>query len=307
MNTLNPPNITVVITTKNRGDTLCNALESIFANEYKEFRVIIVDQSTDEITKNSIQKYINNHNVTYIKSDEVGYSRGKNIGISKSNTEMIAITDDDCIVPKNWVKCMVEAFREDDKIGIIFGNVLPGQYDDNLGFIPSYIREKSYIAHSINVKHNVEGISACMGLKKSMWIKLNGFDKMLGVGAHFRSAEETDLTIKALLNSYKVYETPKVFVTHHGFRNWEESSKLINSYWYGTGAMFAKHLKCGHFSILYNLIHLAFRWGFGKSRVIAVLGKKQYRLLRLNSFSKGFIEGFLTPVDKEKELFIEKN
>jgi len=71
--------------------------------------------------------------------------------------------------------------------------------------------------------------------------------------------------------------------------------------------MFAKQLKCGHFSILYNLLHLAFRWGFGKSRVIAVLGKKQYRLLRLNSFSKGFFEGFLTPVDKEKELFIEKN
>ncbi len=305
MNTKKIPEITVVITTRNRGDKLFSAIESIFSNDYENFKVVVVDQSTDDVTKKSVNNYINDKKLTYIMSDIPGCSRGRNVGIENSESELIAITDDDCVVPRNWLQSITEAFEIDERVGIVFGNVTPGEYDKSRGFIPTYIRENSYTAHSIKDKHNLEGISACMGLRKSMWEELNGFDHMLGVGAYFKSGEESDLTIRALLHGYSVYETPSVSLVHNGFRNWEEGFKLIESYWYGTGAMFAKHIKCGHFSIISVLTKLGIRWAFGSSRVIDSLGKQQHRMLRLYSFIKGFFSGLIMPVDKKKQLFVE--
>jgi GT2 family glycosyltransferase len=142
LNILNPPHITVVITTKNRGDILCNALESIFANEYKKFKVVVVDQSTDEVTKKAISKYLKNPQFTYIKSDSVGSSAGRNIAIENSESELVAITDDDCEVSVAWLENMVKAFDEDDNIGIVYGKVEPGKSDEGPGFIPSYLEER---------------------------------------------------------------------------------------------------------------------------------------------------------------------
>lgn len=284
-----------------------SALDSVLANDHPDYEVVLVDQSTDGITKSSIDKYIKDYNLNYIKSDETGYSRAKNLGISHCNSEYIAIVDDDCVVPANWLSSMEEAFGVDGKIGLVFGNVKAGEYDKNLGFIPTYIRDEPYLADSIYKKNNVEGISACMGLRKSLWEKLGGFDNMLGVGAYFGAAEETDLCIRALIQGYKVYETPKISVIHNGFRNWEESSELIKSYWYGTGAMFAKHIKCGHIQIFYILAGLAIRWVFGVSTVIAMLGIKKYRISRLISFVNGLLNGMAIPVDSSKGHFINRS
>ncbi|NIQ15578.1 MAG: glycosyltransferase, partial [Candidatus Dadabacteria bacterium] len=56
------------------GDVLCRALESVFASQYQKFRVIVVDQSTDETTKNAVSDYLENPQFRYISSDSVGSS-----------------------------------------------------------------------------------------------------------------------------------------------------------------------------------------------------------------------------------------
>ena len=56
--------------------------------------VVVVDQSTDEVTKKAISKYLKNPQFTYIKSDSVGSSAGRNIAIEDSESELVAITDD---------------------------------------------------------------------------------------------------------------------------------------------------------------------------------------------------------------------
>jgi len=225
LNISNPPHITVVITTKNRGDILCGALKSIFANEYKNFKVVVADQSTNEATKKAISKYFKNPQFAYIKSDSVGSSAGRNIAIENSESELIAITDDDCEVSVAWLENMVKAFDVDKNIGIVYGKVEPGKSDDGPGFIPSYLEENSFILKSIYDKHSLEGLSACMGVRKNVWEKLNGFDHMLGAGAFFNSCEETDLSIRALLGGLYEYYTPAVSVIQHGLRDRNEGKK----------------------------------------------------------------------------------
>ncbi len=305
MNILNPPHITVVITTKNRGDILCGALESIFANEYKNFKVVVADQSTNEVTKKAISKYLKNPQFAYIKSDSVGSSAGRNIAIENSESELIAITDDDCEVSVGWLENMVKAFDVDDNIGIVYGKVEPGKSDEGPGFIPSYLEEKSFILKSIYDKHSLEGLSACMGIRKSVWKKLNGFDHMLGAGVFFNSCEETDLSIRALLGGLYVYYSPAVSVIHHGLRDRNEGKKLAESYGFGNGALFAKHIKCGHFGMLYVLLRQTFVWAFGTTWVMLESDEK-HKWARMSSFLRGLQKGFSTPVNKMKGHFIER-
>jgi hypothetical protein len=118
------------------------------------------------------------------------------------------------------------------------------------------------------------------------------------------SAEETDLTIRTLLAGFFVYETPRVTIVHNGFRPWRESGTLVQRNWYGTGAVFAKNLKSGHWSVVPLLVRLAWRWAFGRSRVASSLGPRSHRLLRLTAFVRGFAAGVGMPLDRTTGHFV---
>lgn len=307
MDKTDEPKVTVVISTRGRGDRVVQTIQTILLNDYPDFELKVIDQSEEDTTEASLRPFLSDPRFHYFRTTTKGLSTGRNLGISHTQSEFIALTDDDCETPKNWLRELVTAFSVDSRIGIVFGNVLPGSYDRTMGFIPTYVRNKPFLAKGIYEKHRVEGISACMGLRRSVWEVLGGFDEMLGAGAPFKSAEETDFIVRALLDGYSVYETPKVTVIHHGFRTWKQGLTLIHGYWSGTGAMFAKHFKCRHWSIALVLLRLAWRWAFGVSQVSASLGKNPHRLLRLISFIKGFVTGVFTPVDKTKCHYIRQN
>ena len=45
-----------------------------------------------------------------------------------------------------------------------------------------------------------------MGLRRSVWEALGGFDQMFGTGASLHSAEDLDLTLRALLKGHAIYK-----------------------------------------------------------------------------------------------------
>jgi glycosyltransferase involved in cell wall biosynthesis len=294
----NVPPVTVVISTRSRGDSIVATVRTILLNDYPNFALRVVDQSVDDVTAASLRPFLDNPRLRYTRSATTGVSTGRNIGIGEAQSELIAITDDDCEVAPDWLWKLVAGFARDSRIGIIFGNVVPGRHDSTSGFIPGYSRHEPFLARGMHEKAQVEGLSACMGLRRSLWQVLGGFDQMLGAGSPLKSGAESDLTIRALLARYYVYETPDMTVIHHGFRRWEEGRILIHRYWYGTGAMLVKQLKCGHWPIVQLLLRLAWRWAFGRSRIASSLGNRPQRILRLVSFIQGFVAGAMTPVDR---------
>jgi GT2 family glycosyltransferase len=303
MNSMDIPVITVVVSTRNRGDSIVKTVETILSSDYSQFELRVIDQSEDESTEASLLPFVKNPHLQYLRTVSKGVSTGRNLGINSTQNELIAVTDDDCEIPRGWLKGLAAAFSVDPRIGVIFGNVLPGPHDPSAGFIPSYVRKDPFLARSIYEKNRVEGMSACMGLRRSVWQRLGGFDGRLGPGTPFRAAEEADFTIRTLLAGYFVYETPNVAIIHHGFRTWKQGLTLIHGYWYATGAMFAKHIKCGHWPVVLLLMRLGLRWLVGGSQVTASLGKNPQRWLRLISFIKGFGAGSFTPTDKKKCQF----
>ncbi len=297
--------ITVVISTRNRGTHIVKTIEKILLNDYSHFEICVVDQSENRLTEDALRSYLNTPGFRYIKADSRGIASGRNSGIEKANGEIIALTDDDCEVANNWLRELAKPFSIDQRIGIVFSNVLADAHDQELGFIPAYVRSSSFLASSMRDKHCVEGIGASMALRRSIWRELDGFDVMLGAGAPFRSGEDLDFVMRSLERGYLVYETPRTHVIHTGFRTWKEGRTLVYNYLYGIGATFAKHLKCKRLSVLIPLCHLFWRWAFREP--VVDLGRIPPRELRLRAFIKGFMAGANCPVDRGRGHFINLN
>lgn len=300
---VNCTRVTVVLSTRDRAGVIRHAVRTILENDHPDFEVVIVDQSDDRLTEDSLDGLLRDPRVRYLRSATRGRSAGLNAGIREAGGALILLTDDDCSVPGDWIQRFEAAFAVDDKIGIVFGNVLPAPQDHATGCIPAYIRHGPFLARGIRDKHRVEGVGACMAVRQSVWQSLGGFDEMLGAGSRFQAGEDGDLVIRALFAGHWIYETPAVSVTHHGHRSWEQLPALIHNYWLGTGAMMVKSFKMAPWRILPLLLRLAGKWAIGRSSVGASLGPRQRRLRKLWSFGTGFVAGATLLVDEATGLY----
>jgi glycosyltransferase involved in cell wall biosynthesis len=298
---INPPSISVVLSTRNRGDRILPTVVSVLLNQIPTFELIIVDQNDGEETALVLRQFQGDSRLRLIRSASRGLSAGRNAGIAVARAEIIACTDDDCEVSLDWLPKLQDAFASHPEAALVFGNVLPGPHDSTAGFIPAYVRHDACLAKGIRQKHRVEGIAACMGLRRCVWEELHGFDVQLGAGAMFHAAEEMDFTIRVLLAGHCIFETPNVAVVHHGFRTWNQGTKLVDGYYFGNGAMFAKHIKCGNWSVLAYLGAQLRNWVGGQPGVN--LGRRPPRRQRLRAFICGLLAGFRQPVNRAQSLY----
>lgn len=126
MNISKKPSVTVIVPYKNRLKLLFAALNSIFKQTYKNYKILIVYDNENKGDLNKIKKFIKSKNnkfssivkiETNKKNIGAGFSRNK--GIKKSNTKYIAFLDSDDLWVKNKLKLQIE-FME--KKNIVFSH-----------------------------------------------------------------------------------------------------------------------------------------------------------------------------------------
>jgi glycosyltransferase involved in cell wall biosynthesis len=125
-----PPRISVVMCTRNRPDTIEQAVISVLANDYPTFDLTVVDLSTTAATKDILRPVADvDRRLQYIHVEEPGLSRAYNTGIGRTKGELLAFTDDDCVVPKDWLNKIVRAFGEDTGADLLYGQVIAPESD----------------------------------------------------------------------------------------------------------------------------------------------------------------------------------
>jgi glycosyltransferase involved in cell wall biosynthesis len=294
--------VAVVVSTRNRPAGIVKTVHSIIESCEPSPTVIVVDQSDDDLTKEALKEVQGQERIRYIRATSRGLAAGRNEGIRAADSTFIAMTDDDCDVPVGWLANLLNAFAADERIGIVFGNVVASPHDKDIGFVPAYHRTEPFLATNILDAHHLEGMGANFCIRKSTWEALNGFDVAFGAGARFGSAEELDFRLRALAKGHAVYETPLATVTHSGFRTWKEGDALFRGYLYGIGAAMAKQIRLRNWGAIALIVALAHRWAFG-GPVVDLGIRKPSRLLRINAFLKGCWQGSTYPLDRAKGHF----
>jgi GT2 family glycosyltransferase len=295
------PLISVMICTCNRGDAVSRTLQTVFANSYPSFEVLLIDQNRGEMVRSSLRKHIEGKRIRYFQSPQRGLAHGRNFAVPQCHGEIIACTDDDCDVSPDWLLQIGRAFKTEGRVGLVFGRVDAGPYDVSRGLIPCNQLRNAFLARSMRDKIRLAGMGACMAFRRAVWEALSGFDAFLGVGAPFHSGDENDFVIRGLLAGFWINETPDIRVVHNGFRTWKELDGLVYSYMFGTGALFAKHFRLNPVTMLRLQASVFWRWIFHTPLI--KYETRTRRWYRLKCFSRGWWQGMRTPIDRERRVF----
>lgn len=122
--------ITLLVCTYNRAADLRELLESALAQETAsevKYEVLVVDNNSTDETRAVVESFINkgHQNLQYIFEAKQGKSHALNTGIAAVRGWGYVITDDDFILPPDWVQNIYEAFRANPDVSFVSGKVLP--------------------------------------------------------------------------------------------------------------------------------------------------------------------------------------
>jgi len=118
------PFVSVVICTYNRRNLLKDCLNSIFAMEYPKSRyeIIIVDGGSNDGTEELCKEF---PNIRFVIEKRFGLAHARNEGVELARGSIVAYTDDDCIVDKQWLRKLVAGFKFSESIVGVGGPVYP--------------------------------------------------------------------------------------------------------------------------------------------------------------------------------------
>lgn len=117
--------ISVGIITRNRQDVLKNCIDSITRNDAKPDEIIIVDNNSSDNTKKLIHNYKKNcPNIKYFFEKNVGRPYARKKLLSVFHGEILALTDDDCILDASWIKNIKNAFKKNPTALAIQGKAI---------------------------------------------------------------------------------------------------------------------------------------------------------------------------------------
>ena len=115
------PFISVVIPTYNRAQQTIAAIESVLAQTYPNFEIIVVDDGSIDGSGEAIQRFISQrtngcHQILFFSQPNQGASIARNTGIAKARGEYIAFLDsDDVWLPEKleWQVQALEQLKDD--------------------------------------------------------------------------------------------------------------------------------------------------------------------------------------------------
>ena len=123
--------ISVIVCTYNRAASLSKLLDCFLVQEWApafDYEIIIADNNSKDNTKDTVKSYELKFKgkLHYFFEPKQGKPHALNLSIEQARGEILTFTDDDCIVPKDYLKNVYKAF-EKNKEGVDFvgGKICP--------------------------------------------------------------------------------------------------------------------------------------------------------------------------------------
>jgi glycosyltransferase involved in cell wall biosynthesis len=276
------PSVTVVVPVRNGEQTIQSLLESLQKLDYDKVEVIVVDGNSTDKTREIVKKYP----VKLIVQKRRGLNVARNTGIRCSKGEIIAFTDSDCVVPKNWVTKIAENFK-DPQVTCVGGsakaldNDFISQYADNsiVRLMPFFTKREELE----KVKPFFRHPAGCnMAFRRKAAEEVGYFDENIQYG--FDEVEFADRICKA---GHKMVLDPDVLVWHKHRSTLKEFLRQNFQYGKGSGGVLRQK----------KLKDAVSKWSFlglmGFISWILITGSLTYLTLKLNStFYRWVLFGF---------------
>jgi glycosyltransferase involved in cell wall biosynthesis len=141
----------VIVPTYNRGKKLRESILSIEKNAFdkKNFEILIINDCSTDKTSLEIKKLEKRYsNILGLKTQKnSGPASARNLGIKKAKGKILLFTDDDCLVPKNWLQTYWDFFEKYPEVFGI-GGILSAKEENFFSFLEKVKDKVLGISHS---------------------------------------------------------------------------------------------------------------------------------------------------------------
>lgn len=211
------PIVSVVIPTRNAAVWLPGCLESLRYLEYPPelLDILIVDgESTD-----STQHVAKQHSVRIVNN--VGHSvcAARNLSLEHVKGELVAFTDADCRVTKNWLTDAVQYFS-DSQVGGVGGPTLSPEDQSYFAQAVNYLfRAAAAYADAAHIEHGVETKEVTHLPGCNMMFRKEILADVMPIDEHLITGEDVELCRRVRRQGYKLLWVPEMQVWHYNRKN----------------------------------------------------------------------------------------
>ena len=304
---INNVDLSIVIVTWNNDREIENCLNSLCDTITSKFEIIIVDNDSDDLTKDKIKKLFPEV-ILIASSNNLGFARANNLALQKAKGKYVLFLNPDTIMQETTVDKCLTFFEKHPKYGALTCRLLnvDGSTQSSIYKLPSYsgifiesLNLQNYFpsvigrlfGYSYHFSHEVE---CCMGafilMKRSEALIIEGFTEKF-----FMYMEDGDLCwkIKNMLHR-KIYFLHEVGCVHlggcseHRDVSTSKLSKMIDSI------------------VLFWKMRKPERWRFIISYYRMVYGIKLFLAKVLNIYSEKKYKKIIENCRDARRLFKEK-
>jgi len=204
----------IIIPTHNRKETLRRSLSAAIVQDYLNYEVIVVDDGSSDGTGEMVRREF--PHVRCIRQEpNRGPATARNQGIKVATGEITAFTDDDCLLPPNFLSRLADGYcRYPEAVGV--GGYL--EAPDALLQTNPFACYEAYVTHQVYQAGPEEylggfecpaGGTNSMSYRKVVLLEVGGFDETFPYAA----GEDADLKWRVVQRGYRLLYVP-VKVTH---------------------------------------------------------------------------------------------
>ncbi|MBJ6727098.1 glycosyltransferase family 2 protein [Geomesophilobacter sediminis] len=109
--------VSVIIPTHNRADLITEAIDSVLAQTYTDYEIIVVDDGSTDQTAEALGRY--GDSVLYLYQSQMGPSAARNAGIKRAKGDLIAFLDSDDMWLPEKLSAQVAAMEANPSVGLV--------------------------------------------------------------------------------------------------------------------------------------------------------------------------------------------
>lgn len=223
--------ITVLVPSFRRPDHLARCLQALRDQISPPEETLVVVRRDDEATAEVCRRF-SSASLRVVSIDAQGVVAALNAGLAAVRTEIVALTDDDCVPHPDWVEAITRRFAEDPRIGAVGGRDIVHHEDAiDVGATDQVGRIRWFGKH-IGRHHWIAPLQDVQFLKGANTSyrreALDGFDERLrGSGAQVCSDLEASLS--TWRRGWRVVYDPAVQVDHFPAERFDEDGRRERS------------------------------------------------------------------------------
>lgn len=216
------PKVSVVIPTYNRADVLRDNIDSILRQDYSDYELIYINDDSTDATSEILSGYMESHGdkMRVVDTKNGGPGPGRDAGAAIAKGEFLLFTDDDVVVPENWVGGMIERHLACG-CDVLCGGIGPYSLETP---VERYLHYRMQISLGKTARRIAATPTGNLLIPRDLFLSVGGF-----LNRSLPAVEDWELSHRLTSAGATIYYDPTILVSHRYQTEWEPAAKRMRT------------------------------------------------------------------------------